>query len=158
MTDNPFLPLTFIAGPAIMTNACAILQNSATMRYGLAVPQWREFRASLAEGSALLADLYAQPERAMVLAERRLRLLLRALDLLYAAVGLFGATSLLGLAGAVLASQAQPLVPVWLVVATGGLGLSLLLAAMGLFTEESRCVRALLRLQIHHPRWSAAPS
>jgi hypothetical protein len=158
MIENPFVPLTFIAGPAILTNACAILQNSATMRYGLAIPQWREFRASVAAGDGVLYATYTEPETALRLAERRIRLLLRGLDLLYAAVGCFGVTSLLGLAGAVLASQARPLVPVGFVVMAGAVSLLLLLGAMALFTLESGCVRALLRLQTNVPRGTPAAS
>lgn len=32
MFEDPFASLSFIAGPAILTNACAILQNGATIR------------------------------------------------------------------------------------------------------------------------------
>ncbi|WP_374471678.1 DUF2721 domain-containing protein [Phenylobacterium sp.] len=156
MSDNPFLPLTYIAGPAILTNACATLLNSATLRYHLAIPQWREFRASLAAGDRLLADLYAAPERALRLAERRLRLLLRGLDLLYAALAGFGAATLLGLAGAVAAAQELRLVPVWLVPAAGAAGLLALLSAMALFALEIACARALLQLQVA-PRAAALP-
>lgn len=55
LADNPFVALTFIAGPAVLTNACATLQNGATLRYGLAISQWREFRASIAAGDDRLA-------------------------------------------------------------------------------------------------------
>lgn len=93
MVDNPFVALTFISGPAILTNACAIMQNSATIRYSLAIPQWRELRASLAVHSDLIDGLYADPDAALALAERRIRLPLGGLNLLYAGVGLFGLTS-----------------------------------------------------------------
>lgn len=150
--DNPFVALTFIAGPAILTNACAILQNSATMRYGLAIPQWREFRASIAAGDGLLTQHYAEPDVALDLAQRRIRLLLRGLDCLYAAVAMFGVGALLGLVGAILASQGRDVLPIWIVVAAGAVGLSLLLIAMAMFTAESRCVRGLLRLQLRLDR------
>lgn len=147
---NPFVTLTFIAGPAVLTNACAILQNSATMRYGLAVPQWREFRVSIAAGDGMLTELYSDPAGALDLAERRIRLLLRGLDCLYVAVALFGLGSLIGLAGAILAAEGRALVPIWIVVAIGGAGLVALLTAMTYFIRESRCVRGLLRRQLEH--------
>jgi len=60
MSYDPFSALTLITGPAILTKACAILQNSATTRYNLAVTQWREFQASFAAaGSAALAVMLA---------------------------------------------------------------------------------------------------
>ncbi len=148
MIDNPFVALTFIAGPAILTNACAILQNSATMRYGLAIPQWREFRASIAAGDNLLSQHYADVGSAIHLAQRRIRLLLRGLDCLYGAVAFFGVGSLLGLIGAILAAEGRHVLPIWLVVGVGAGGLGLLLCAMAVFTVESRCARELLRLQL----------
>lgn len=148
MIDNPFVALTFIAGPAILTNACAILQSSATMRYGLAIPQWREFRASIVADDGLLARQYADPEAAIDLAQRRIRLLLRGLDCLYVAVALFGIGALLGLIGAILAAEGRHILPIWLVVGVGGAGLALLLSAMAIFTRENRCARALLNLQL----------
>lgn len=148
MIDNPFVALTFIAGPAILTNACAILQNSATIRYGLAIPQWREFRASIAAGDNLLSLHYSDVDAAIDLAQRRIRLLLRGLDCLYAAVVFFGVSALLGLIGAILAAEERRSLPIWLVVGVGGVGLGLLLCAMAMFTAESRCARRLLHLQL----------
>ena len=48
MADIPLVPLSFIAGPAILANACAIMQNGASIRYNLAVQHLREFRTSIA--------------------------------------------------------------------------------------------------------------
>ena len=42
MADNPFLPLSFIAGPAILTNASAVLLNGASIRYNLGIGLWRD--------------------------------------------------------------------------------------------------------------------
>lgn len=152
MVENPFVALTFIVGPAVLTNACAILQNSATMRYTMAVSQWREFRAALAAGDDSLGGLYIDAGVALRLAERRIRLLLHGLNFVYGAVGLFGAAALLGLAGSVLAgSQSALQLPVELVVGAGGAGVLALLAAAAVFTGESRCARALLELQLRRP-------
>ncbi len=152
MIENAFIPLTFIAGPAILTNACAIMQNSATMRYTTAVTQWREFRASLATGGETLSELYADSDGALALAERRIRLLLHGLNLVYAAVSLFGLSALIGLTGAVLAASPGNLsIPVLLVVGIGGAGVSALLLATAVFTAESRCTSQLLGLQLHRP-------
>ncbi|WP_167434406.1 DUF2721 domain-containing protein [Mesorhizobium helmanticense] len=149
--DNPFFPLSFIAGPAILTNACAVLQNGATMRYNLAITQWREFRASLAARDDRLSSQYADPAAATTLAERRIRLQLRGLDLLNAAVVLFAATTVLGLAGSYLVQLGYlPAAPVTTaMVVTGVAGLLFLLVATVTLFLESVCGRALLRLQLH---------
>ena len=148
MVDNPFVALTFIAGPAILTNACATLQNGATLRYGLAISQWREFRASIAAGDDRLTRQYADVAKAVHIAQRRIGLLLRGLDCLYAAVVFFGLGALFGLAGASLAAAGRDVLSVWLVIGIGTAGLTLLLSAMAMFTAESRCARALLGLQL----------
>jgi hypothetical protein len=49
MVDVPLVPLSFIAGPAVLANACAIMQNGASIRYNLAVQQLRELRTRAQE-------------------------------------------------------------------------------------------------------------
>jgi hypothetical protein len=157
MTYDPLSSLAFITGPAILTNACAILQNGATMRYNLAVTQWREFRASLAADDGMLSLLFVDPERALSLAERRIRLQLRALGLLNAGVALFGATTVCGLIGDFLVQALS--VPSGLVglviIVTGSLALAALFAAIGALFVESACGRAMIRL---HPLASGHPT
>ncbi|CAH2402756.1 conserved membrane hypothetical protein [Mesorhizobium ventifaucium] len=150
MIDNPFFPLSFIAGPAILTNACAILQNGATMRYNLAITQWREFRALLAARDDQLSSQYADPATAVALAERRIRLQLRGLGLLNAAIALFAATTVLGLAGSFFVQLRHlPAAPVSAVmVVTGGAGFLFLLAATVTLFLEGACGRAMLRLHL----------
>lgn len=150
VVGNPFFPLSFIAGPAILTNACAIMQNGATMRYNLAIAQWREFRASLVVGDDKLFSQYADARAAVALAERRIRLQLAGLGFLNAAVALFSATTVLGLAGSFLAqdkyfpADAASL----LMVAVGGGGLLFMLASTTTFFLEGACGRALLGLHM----------
>ena len=146
--DNPFLPLSLIAGPAILTNACAIMQNGAAIRYSLAITHLREFRTSLAAGDDRFAQLYADTPLAARLVERRIALLLMGLNLLYATVGLFGLTTFAALVGAFIAASH----PGWAVAAAyamlgaGGIGLCLLLGAIVSFVRESALGTALMRL------------
>jgi hypothetical protein len=157
LPNDPFTALTLITGPAILTNACAILQNGATMRYNLAITQWREFRASLAADDDRLALLFVDPDRALVLAERRIHLQLRALGLLNAGVALFAATTACGLIAAFLdRALAVPAHPVGLVmVVAGTAALGTMLAAIGALYLEGACGRAMIRL---HPLASARPA
>ena len=153
--DNPFLPLSFIAGPAILTNASTVLLNGASIRYNLAIGLWRDLEAELHGRGTATGFLFADRALAMRLAERRVVHIVRALTLLYAAVGGFGLSTLTGLSGALLADAG----PGWAVnaakIATliaGGFALVCLLAAAGTFTLESRCTVRLLRLGLHHVR------
>jgi hypothetical protein len=148
MLEDPFSPLSFIAGPAILANACAILQNGATTRYSLAITQWRDFRVSVAAGDDRLEQQYLDPDAALALAERRVRLQLRSLGLLNAAAALFAATAVLSLGGAFLVQagivRAAPVVSA--MMSAGGIALLFLLASTMTFFREGACSRALLML------------
>ena len=150
MPYDPFPALSFITGPAILTNACAILQNGATTRYNLAITQWREFRASVAADDDKLSVLYIDPSRALELAERRIHLQLRALGLLNAGVALFAATTVCGLLGSFFVqalSMPSGVVSLVMIVA-GGAALAVMLAAISVLFREGACSRAMVRL---HP-------
>lgn len=157
MSYDAFSALSFITGPAILTNACAVLQNGVMTRYNLAVMQWREFRASLAADDGRLSLLYVDPERALSLAERRIHLQLRALVLLNAGVALFAATTVCGLVGALLveALSMPPRVVRLVMTAAAGAALAVMLAALGTLFREDACSRAMVRL---HPLASNRPA
>ena len=147
MADNPFLPLSFIAGPAILTNAAAVLLNGASIRYNLAVGLWRDLQAELHGHNAPTTAAYADRQRALVLANRRARLIVTGLSLLYAAVGGFGFSTLTGLGGAMLAVGGAPTaLAKFATVGAGAFGLFCLLGAAAIFVLEGRCTVALLRL------------
>jgi hypothetical protein len=150
MSYDPFSALTFVTGPASLTDACAILQNGTTTRYNLAVTQWREFQSSIAADEDRLSLLYVDPDRARWLAERRIHLQLRALGLLNAGVALFGATSICGLIGVFLVQALSVpfgAVSVFMAVASGA-ALTVMLAAIGTLFTEGACGRDMVRL--HH--------
>jgi hypothetical protein len=69
MLEEAVSPFSFVAGMAILTNACAIMQNGATTRYNLGIAQWRDFRASLAARDDRLTLQYVDPGLAVALAE-----------------------------------------------------------------------------------------
>ena len=150
MPEDAFSSLSFIAGPAILTNACAILQNGVTTRYNLAITQWRDFRAAVAAGDDRVERQYVRPDEALALAGRRVRLQLRSLTLLNTAVGLFAGTTVLGLVGGVLARVLPSPAPARAgsvgMPPGGGAALIALLAATATFFLESACGGALLRL------------
>jgi len=154
MADNPFLPLSFIAGPAILTNATAVLLNGASIRYNLAIGLWRDLQAELHGHQMTTTAAYSDQALALTLANRRARLIVAALTLLYAAMGGFGFSTLAGLAGAML-SETQSLPTIDLAklgtVLSGAFGLACLLAAAVVFTLESRCTIRLLRLGMPLP-------
>src|SRR5262252_5252684 len=104
--ENPFLPLSFIAGPAILTNATAVPLNGASIRYNLAIGLWRDLQSELHGRSAAAAIPYPDQAKALDFAHRRSVLIVIALILLYAAMAGFGVSTLVGLGGAML-SEAE---------------------------------------------------
>lgn len=148
MVDNPFFPLSFIAGPAILMNACAVMQNGTNLRYGLAVNQLREFRSSVAAKDGKFHSLYTDPSAALKLAKRRVKLLLRGLNLIYASVAFFGLTTFIGLVGAFLTRTESTLTIqiTALMVGAAGFGFFFLVSAVLTFVYESATARAMVRL------------
>ncbi len=150
MVDNPFLPLSFIAGPAILTNASTVLLNGASIRYNLAVGLWRDLQAELLGGDVASVTPYLDRNVALRLAHRRVSLIVTALNLLYFAVAGFALSTLTGLTGALqFGGGGSALVVYFAKTATviaAAFGLICLLGAATVFTFESRCSLGLLKL------------
>ena len=150
--NDLFVPLSFIGGPAILMNACAVMQNGASVRYSLAIGLWREMRAEASGGSGTLLSSYADPKLALALASRRIRLLLLSLNLLYVTVALFGVATASGLVGSYVYIDSDTGLAAWtvrLVVGAASLATMGLLAAMCVFVIEARTSQRLLHLQAH---------
>jgi hypothetical protein len=96
--DNPFVMLTFIAAPAILTNASSVLAMNTANRYGRAFDRAKEVSAAIErrgpdEISSFRLDLL---ERLL----GRATLLLRAQVAFYWAIGLFVLSALISILGA----------------------------------------------------------
>ena len=97
LTNNPFAILTFIAAPAILTNATSVLAMSTITRMLRARELMHTlYTESEAAAKSHDADFLAQVARA----ERQGILLLTALRWIYIALGSFAAASLVTLLGA----------------------------------------------------------
>jgi hypothetical protein len=147
MVDVPLVPLSFIAGPAVLANACAIMQNGASIRYNLAVQQLRELRTRAQETT--LPSLYEDPRQAAQLSETRVLVLLRQLELLLTAAWLFGLTSVMAVVSSMLAERQSELAApsTFVTIGVGGVGLALWLRASLGFRSECICARQLVRLR-----------
>jgi hypothetical protein len=98
LTHNPFAVLTFIAAPALLTNASCLLALSTINRLLRTRESMRElFRESEREASPRTPKFLEQVNRV----ERQATLLLGALHWIYVALGAFVAATLVTLLGAV---------------------------------------------------------
>lgn len=99
-TTNPFTVLSYVSGPALLTNATALMLLSTSNRFGRAVDRSR-FLVSYLEnlGGARSKSGAAQE---LVLTQKRLRLIGAALSHFYLAAGMFAMATMISIAGAVL--------------------------------------------------------
>jgi hypothetical protein len=102
ISDNPFAVLSLIAGPAILTNATALLTLMTSNRYGLVVDRWRALRQEVRQLDPS-THYYERRAKNAERFDRRATHILAAIRLLYTALALLSGSTLLALLGAVFA-------------------------------------------------------
>ena len=98
VSGNPFGVLTAIVAPAILTNASSVLALGTSNRLGRVVDRTRIVAREVASYAVESAEYKAWMGQLKTL-EKRAQLLLRALRLYYAALGLFASTALVSVGG-----------------------------------------------------------
>ena len=139
LTNNPFAVLTFIAAPALLTNASCLLALSTINRLLRTRESMRELlkeseRETRPRGEKFLGHVNR--------VEQQASLLLRALHFIYVALGAFVAATLVTLLGAV----AEQAVGEWAMRAVVGFGL--LLGIVGVTGLVGGCVNLFHATQI----------
>jgi hypothetical protein len=122
-TGSPFTVLTFIAAPALLTNATSVLAMSTTTR----MLRTRDSMGQLlrrSEGHNLTAEAAQQMVNQVNRTEKQAGLLLRALVAIYSALGCFAGATLVTLIGAALAEFGFKPWLAYVGVALGGLGVA----------------------------------
>ena len=138
---NPFAALTFIAAPALLTNASSLLLMGTTNRLARAVDRVRELAAHLehhARGEQAIAEVELW---LMQRAEQRVRIIVHAMTAFYLAVGSFAFGTMLALVGAALVTQAHEGTRLWVLRATIGacvIGVAAIMSGSLALVFESR--------------------
>jgi hypothetical protein len=88
VANNPFAVLTAIVAPAILTNACSVLALGTSNRLGRVVDRTPVVASDIA-ASAPGSEGFLEWTSQLRALEIRVHMLLRALRLFYAALGLF---------------------------------------------------------------------
>jgi uncharacterized protein DUF2721 len=157
VANNPFAVLTAIVAPAILTNACSVLALGTSNRLGRVVDRTRVVASDIAAsqpGSEGFQEWHSQL-RAL---EIRVHMLLRALRLFYAALGLFASSALISVAGSMAAYYGQrPLFQLgaFLAILTGGSAVVGLSAGCFTMVNETRLAvkslgeEARMRIKLH---------
>ncbi|HEY1662242.1 MAG TPA: DUF2721 domain-containing protein [Verrucomicrobiae bacterium] len=132
LANNPFAILTYIAAPAILTNATSVLAMSTINRMLRTRDRMHElFRES--ETKASDAEFIEQVNRV----ERQAGYLLKALHWIYVALGAFAGASLVTLLGALFGELGHEL------LIRSGIGAGLVLGFVGVAGIVGGCVNLL---------------
>jgi cytochrome bd-type quinol oxidase subunit 1 len=138
---NPFAALTFIAAPALLTNASSLLLLGTTNRLARAVDRVRALASQL-EHLAGADNRLAQIELdLMALAEQRVRIIVRAMTAFYLAVGSFAFGTMLALIGAALVAPSHDDARTWVLRLTIGacvIGVAAIMSGSLALVFESR--------------------
>ncbi|MFT3881453.1 MAG: DUF2721 domain-containing protein [Gemmatales bacterium] len=96
---NPFAVLTFIAAPAILTNASSVSAMATSNRIARATDRTRQISTELENRAGKSNEWVELNIRLLQYAEKRLHLIVRALTAFYFSVGSFAAASLISVFG-----------------------------------------------------------
>jgi len=146
LSDNPFAILTFIAAPAVFTNASSVLALGTGNRLARVVDRTRQIAREIhgAQPGDATAQMWVSHLSRM---EKRGGLLVRAMSFFYGAVGAFAGASLISILGAALAESPYRL-PFELVAGTGvvagGAGFVGLVVGCVLLVTETRLALSII--------------
>lgn len=135
--SNPFTVLTFIAAPAVLTNASSVLALGTSNRFARA----RVLSQKLEEKDSEEDPLTPMRIRHLNRTEQRSILLLQALRTFYTALGSFAAAALISILGVLLASSAHQSIfraAQFLALISGFVGVGGLIFGCSLLVHETR--------------------
>jgi len=147
LEDSPFAVLSFIAGPALLTNATTVLLLGTVNRYARALDRARHLAGGIATITEADEERVEWLEREIDIAHRRVLLIVRTLTAFYTAVGAFGLGTLAFLTGAILLEEIGPVASRFVTIFTLGttvVGVICLIFGSGALVWESRLTYQLL--------------
>ena len=102
LQSNPFVMLTFIVAPAVLTNACAILAMSTSNRFARAIDRARELTVKVENHTETASEEIKRLIGELAISETRALLLVRSLRSFYWSMASFALVALASLLGAIL--------------------------------------------------------
>lgn len=153
--SNPFLILTFIVAPAVLTNACALLAMSTSNRFARAIDMAKDIAKQIENSTDMISARLDRLVNDFTNAETRGLLLLKALRCFYLSLSCFALValvSLLGSVSAILKSQAAETVFLWFVLLLGVIAVGGIVFGVILLLREIRMVITLMQKRIHEIR------
>ena len=154
---NPFIMLTFIVAPAVLTNACALLAMSTSTRFARAIDMAKEIAKQIESGIDMNPARLERLVNEFTTAENRGLLLLKALRCFYLSLSCFAMValvSLLGSVGAALKSRAAEVVFLCFVLLLGVIAVGGIVFGVILLLREIRMVINVMHKRINEIRQS----
>lgn len=148
--SNPFAALTFIAAPALLTNASSLLLLGTSNRLARAVDRVRALASHLEHHSDTESRIAQLELRQMQSAERRVLIIVRAMTAFYLAVGSFAFGTMLALVGAALVTpdhDVMRLLVMRLTIAACVIGVAAIMSGSLSLVFESRLTFRILRVE-----------
>ena len=140
LSTNPFIVLSYVSGPAILTNAAALLLLSTSNRFARAIDRSRQLVGEIRE----LSD---SGRAELAIAARRVKLIARTMSSLYLSAASFAVATLMSVLGAVVAESSGGLaaeIAIIVALLCGLIGFAAFVTgAIGLVIESQLAVRAL---------------
>lgn len=147
LVTNPFAVLTFIAAPAILTNASSVMALGTSNRFARTIDRGRTLSAML-QGEPNIPETVAHLRlKQLRYANRRALLLVRALTAFYLSLGAFAGasfTSLLGAAFVITHHDIARQVAMTVAFACGVVGVCGLLGGSAILVWETRLTLTIL--------------
>ncbi len=153
--SNPFIMLTFIVAPAVLTNACALLAMSTSNRFARAIDMAKEIARQIDNGSDMTSSRLDRLVNDFTTAETRGLLLLKAVRCFYLSLSCFALValvSLLGSVSAMLKSQAVETIFLSFVLLLGGIAVGAIVYGVILLIREIRMVMTVMHRRINEIR------
>lgn len=148
---NPFVVLTLIAAPAVLTNATAVLIMSTSNRFARAIDRARELATRIDKIPGRKGAEFTRLVDELVYSRTRALLLLKAMRCFYLSLAAFALVALVSLLGAGFASAAIPWVSTILVIFSVLAGMTAvggLVYGSSLILRETRIVVAVMKRRI----------
>lgn len=153
--SNPFIMLTFIVAPAVLTNACALLAMSTSNRFARAIDMAKEIARQIDGGSDMTPARLDRLVDEFTTAETRGLLLLKAMRCFYLSLSCFALVALVSLLGSVstiLKSQTVETVFLSFVLLLGVVAVSGIVYGIVLLIREIRMVINVMHKRIYEIR------
>ena len=153
--SNPFVMLTFIVAPAVLTNGSALMAMSTSNRFARAIDRARDLAKQIEKSHSETAEEIERLFWELTTSENRALLLLKALRSFYWSLASFAMVTLISLLGALVTALSPSSLGLYFLIFVLIMGFSAvagLVLGAALLLRETRMVVAIIQRRIDRIR------